>query len=176
MPDIQLPKPKEPDILSFGFDKNLNRAIEVTQSPMIYDSIEDVIQAPLVNFGTIQSGSGSKRFAVNLEKGMWMGAENFEDAPFSVTPAGDLVATSFTLDGVVLTTKGSFGGDGSDGALDTSGGTVNIDLGSASVVTKNYTTINVATNNLTFSNPATKGTIVNLKATVKVPVLAVNVL
>lgn len=57
-----------------------------------------------------------------------------------------------------------FGGDGSDGALDTSGGTVDIDLGGAEVVVKNYTSINIATNNLTFSNPATKGTTVILKS------------
>ncbi len=53
-----------------------------------------------------------------------------------------------------------FGGTGADGALDTSGGPVVIDLGSASYVTKNYTSINVVTNNVTFSNPASTGTFV----------------
>lgn len=57
-----------------------------------------------------------------------------------------------------------FGGDGSDGALDTSGGTVDIDLGASSLVVKNYTSINVATNNLTFSNPASGGSIVVLRS------------
>lgn len=57
-----------------------------------------------------------------------------------------------------------FGGDGSDGALDTSGGTVDIDLGAADVVIKNYTSINIATNNLTVSNAATTGTVLILKS------------
>lgn len=57
-----------------------------------------------------------------------------------------------------------FGGDGSDGSLDTSGGTVDIDLGNAAYVVKNYTDINVVTNNLTFSNPHANGTIVVLKS------------
>jgi len=58
----------------------------------------------------------------------------------------------------------SFGGDGSDGALDTSGGVVDIDLGGASSVIKNYSSINVAGNNLTFSNPHANGTVVTLKS------------
>ena len=57
-----------------------------------------------------------------------------------------------------------FGGDGADGALDTSGGTVDIDLGSAAVVEKNYTSINVVTNNLTFSNPHSGGSVVILRS------------
>jgi len=57
----------------------------------------------------------------------------------------------------------AFGGDGSDGALDTSGGAVDIDLGGNRVVTKNYSSINVVTNNVTFSNPHANGTIVIFK-------------
>lgn len=59
----------------------------------------------------------------------------------------------------------TFGGDGSDGALDTSGAPVAINLGGARFVVKNYTTINVATNNLTFTNPHANGTVIVLKAT-----------
>lgn len=55
-----------------------------------------------------------------------------------------------------------FGGDGSDGPLDTRGGTVDIDLGGADIVVKNYTYLYVATNNLTFSNPGTNGTLILL--------------
>lgn len=58
-----------------------------------------------------------------------------------------------------------FGGNGSDGALDTTSGVVDIDLGGEMYVVKNYTTINVTTNNLTFSNPHVNGTYVILKAT-----------
>jgi hypothetical protein len=57
-----------------------------------------------------------------------------------------------------------FGGNGTDGALDTSGGTVNIDLGNAAVVVKNYSSINIASNNLTFTNPHTNGTTIILKS------------
>lgn len=60
--------------------------------------------------------------------------------------------------------KGTFGGDGSDGALSTSGGTVDIDCSAAATVVKNYTSITVATNNLTFSNPNSRGTVVILKS------------
>lgn len=56
-----------------------------------------------------------------------------------------------------------FGGDGSDGALDTSGGVVDIDLSNAEYVEKNYSSINIATNNLTFSNPATEGSLVHIR-------------
>lgn len=68
------------------------------------------------------------------------------------------------INGYVVNSKGAFGGDGSDGALSTSGGTVDIDLSSAALVSKNYSSITIATNNLTFSNPATTGTIVYLKS------------
>jgi len=57
-----------------------------------------------------------------------------------------------------------FGGDGSDGALDTSGGAVDIDLTNGTSTIKNYTSINVASNNLTFSNAPTNGAIVTLKS------------
>lgn len=66
----------------------------------------------------------------------------------------------------------TFGGTGADGALDTTSGTVNIDCGNANVVIKNYTTITIATNNLTFTNPASDGTIIILKATGNVTISA----
>jgi len=56
-----------------------------------------------------------------------------------------------------------FGGDGSDGALDTTSAPVAINLGSAEYVEKNYSSIDIVTNNLTFTNPAPKGTVVVLK-------------
>lgn len=56
-----------------------------------------------------------------------------------------------------------FGGSGIDGALDTSGGTVDINLGGEQIVIKQYSSINIVTNNLTFSNPHANGTIVIIK-------------
>lgn len=57
-----------------------------------------------------------------------------------------------------------FGGDGSDGALTVSSGTTNIDLGSAAVVVKNYTSISITgTGAVTFSNPHSAGTVIIFK-------------
>ena len=86
-------------------------------------------------------------------------------APFRVNAQGDLTAESVTIDGVVLETQGTFGGDGSDGALSISSGTTTIDLSSAAITIKNYTSISITgTGALAFSNPATTGSIVILKS------------
>jgi len=65
-----------------------------------------------------------------------------------------------------------WGGDASDGALDTSGGVVNIDFGNEQIVTKNYSSINIATNNLTFTNPHVNGTLLILRSTGNVTISA----
>jgi len=58
-----------------------------------------------------------------------------------------------------------FGGSGSDGSLSISSGVTNIDLGNASVVTKNYTSISITgTASVTFTNPNVNGTIVIFKS------------
>ena len=77
----------------------------------------------------------------------------------------DLSGTTSTVTTDLLNSLDApkFGGDGTDGVLDTSGGVVDIDLSSADFVQKNYTSINIVTNNLTFSNPATEGTVFHLK-------------
>lgn len=57
------------------------------------------------------------------------------------------------------------GGTGADGALSISSGTTTIDLASAAVVVKNYTSISITgTGALAFSNPASTGTLVILKS------------
>lgn len=78
------------------------------------------------------------------------------DILVATTPTAGDAATSKTY------VDNSRHGSGSDGALDTSSGTVNINLGTATYVEKNYTSITVTGNNLTFSNPATTGTIIAL--------------
>jgi len=61
--------------------------------------------------------------------------------------------------------KGVFGGDGSDGALDITSGTTTIDLESADIVTKNFTSISITGDGkLVFSNPASTGTFIILKS------------
>lgn len=58
-----------------------------------------------------------------------------------------------------------FGGTCADGDLTISSGTTTIDLGSASVVTKNYSSVSITgTGALTFSNPNTNGTLIILKS------------
>lgn len=58
-----------------------------------------------------------------------------------------------------------FGGTGADGALTIASGATNIDLSSAAVVIKNYTSISITgTGSLTFTNPHANGTIVILKS------------
>lgn len=58
-----------------------------------------------------------------------------------------------------------FGGDGSDGALNITSGTTTINLGGATIVEKNYTSINISgTGALSFSNPNASGTIVIIKS------------
>lgn len=58
-----------------------------------------------------------------------------------------------------------FGGTGADGALTITSGATNIDLASAQVVVKNYTSISITgTGSLTFTNPHANGTIIILKS------------
>lgn len=58
-----------------------------------------------------------------------------------------------------------FGGDGSDGALTITSGTTTLNISSANLFTKNYTSISItSTADLAFSNPGTNGTIIALKS------------
>lgn len=58
-----------------------------------------------------------------------------------------------------------FGGSGADGALSVSSGTTSIDLGSAAIVVKNYTSISITgTGAINFTNPHAGGTIIVFKS------------
>lgn len=58
-----------------------------------------------------------------------------------------------------------FGGTGADGALAVTSGTTTIDLGSAAVVVKNYTSISITgTGAIAFSNPHANGSLIILKS------------
>ena len=73
--------------------------------------------------------------------------------------------STLTINGYAQTNIGTFGGDGSDGALAITSGTTTIDLGNAPLVVKNYTSISItSTGKLAFSNPATGGTTILLKS------------
>lgn len=79
-------------------------------------------------------------------------------------PGGTLPTSSLATD-YTSATGGTFGGNGSDGALSVSSGTTTIDLGGASVLTKNYSSISITGSGaLTFTNPHSKGTVITLKS------------
>ncbi len=84
--------------------------------------------------------------------------------------------TTLTLNGYVVTGRGAFGGNGADGALSISSGTTTISFGSANILYKNYTSISITgTANLTFSTPATNGSIAVLKSQAGVTVTSSTV-
>ena len=68
MVEIPLEQPKEADIFSFWFDKNLNRIIEEGRNPLVYDSLQDVLQSTVLS-GTRQN---IQLFTAN---GTWMKPE-----------------------------------------------------------------------------------------------------
>lgn len=73
--------------------------------------------------------------------------------------------TSLIVNGYVAVSPGTFGGNGTDGALAVASGTTNIDLGSQSIFIKNYTSISITgTGAITFTSPAAGGTLVILKS------------
>lgn len=125
-----------------------------------------------VNSAKIVVGQGANSGGVNSagqgsDIVFWAGAthSNRATAPFRVNAQGDLNATSATLSGVLVATQGSFGGDGSDGALSVTSGTTTLDLLSAEVAVFNYTSISITgTGAIAFSNPASSGTIIYLKS------------
>ena len=59
--------------------------------------------------GFIQIGSGTSFFKTSSD-GLQLGNETFGSAPFRVTPAGALTATSATITGTITSTSGNIGG------------------------------------------------------------------
>lgn len=103
-----------------------------------------------------------------------LGAKTIKKGATSDLQTGDILASQIVTvvyDGTnfQLVSAGTvvprFGGTGTDGALSITSGATNIDLGSAQVVTKNYTSISITgTGSLTFTNPHTNGTTIILKS------------
>lgn len=130
MPINPLPE----NIYDLGFDKNLVRN-PVTDSTLVYNSVDGLTQAPVVQFGSISNSN-----------------------PASSFPTG-------TSSGYLANLAGGFGGSGTDGDLIISSGTTTIDLASAAMVTKNYRSISITgTAALAFSNANANGSIVVLKS------------
>lgn len=100
MPEINIPQPNNVDIYSFGFDRNLNKEARLDRNPLVYDSVRDLLQAQSVQFGNLSVGSRNSVFQVDPTKGIWLGNEKFESAPFNVDMAGRmkyLGASSITM-------------------------------------------------------------------------------
>ncbi len=60
------------------------------------------------NVKTFQVGAGAEQFKITNE-GMWLGATTFSAAPFSVSPAGVLTASSGTFSGTLSAPSGTLG-------------------------------------------------------------------
>ena len=87
------------------------------------------------------------------------GTHTFSTTTIATSTITDLTVTGDTA-GIL-----KFGGTGADGALVTTA-TTTINLANANYVIKNYTSIDIELGEgLAFSNPATDGTIINLKST-----------
>jgi len=125
-----------------------------------------------ISAGTITLNSSghikSGQTAYNTGTGFWLGRDGGV-AKFSI---GDPSSRHLTWDGSDLningyssTNIGTFGGDGSDGALSISSGTATLDASGARVLVKNYTSVSITgTASLTISNPHANGTILILKS------------
>lgn len=59
------------------------------------------------NFNSLEIGAGAKTMKVD-ESGLWLGADQFADAPFRVDMSGNIYASSVTLTQYVLAVGGSY--------------------------------------------------------------------
>lgn len=113
--------------------------------------------------GLIRSG----QTAYNTGTGWWIG--NVAGTPkLSIgNPAASYITwdgTSLVVNGYALASQGTFGGDGSDGALTITSGTTTVSLGGAQTVVLNYSSISITgTGKLAFSNPHANGTTIIVK-------------
>jgi hypothetical protein len=143
-----------------------------TMSSTTLSATNFTVTSGAANTARLTIGTGSNLAGLNsgnagTDIAFWAGDThtNRATAPFRVNLQGDVVAESITIDGYVVETQGSFGGDGSDGALAITSGTTTISAASAMKLTKNYTSISItSTGKLAFSNPHANGTIFVLKS------------
>jgi len=140
---------EEKDIFDYKFGKDLYRiATDPISKALIYNVTEDAVSPSLTNTGdSIQS--------TNFATG---------SAGWQIKSDGTAEFQSVTVAGVALTSQGTFGGDGTNGALSVTG-TTDLDVGAARVFIRNYSSISITgTGALTFSNPHANGTLIILKS------------
>jgi hypothetical protein len=154
----------------FGLEPVIPKQLERVQVPSgTGGQLPKIQQGDIYKSNTASEtgiGSGNNVIRQDTSQGFWIGHKDFSSAPFSVDMSGNLTATSATIGGYLLSSKGSFGGDGSDGVLNVTSGTTTLDAASANVLIKNYSSINISAGaTLTISNKPNDGTILAIKCT-----------
>ncbi len=114
--------------------------------------------------GLIRSGQTD----YNTGVGWWIGDDSGTPR-FSIgDPDGDYfrwTGSAIESSAFISLTEGTFGGDGSDGALSITSGTTTLDMSNTQVYIRNYTSISITgTGSLAFSNPHANGTLIVLKS------------
>ena len=66
-----------------------------------------VLASPYLRGGKINIGSGDKTFKFEPDKGIWLGAQDFNSAPFRVTMEGRVYATNVEISGKIVAGVGS---------------------------------------------------------------------
>lgn len=109
------------------------------------------------NLQVLQAGAGAKSMRAD-DTGLWLGAEAFGDAPFSVDMDGNLIATSLTASGYIQV--GGAASDVNSGATTISGGKITaLSVTSSQIAAGAITTAKIAagavTANEIFANTIT---------------------
>ena len=107
---------------SFDTGKAVNTFVNIPIQPL--GQPQPLNNAVINNLQTISAGNGDQVFRFD-EQGIWLGAELFTSAPFSVDMAGILRATGAIISGTITATTGFIGGwtIGATSITDTAGTT-----------------------------------------------------
>jgi hypothetical protein len=174
---MALTREQKPEFKQDSIDTNLGVILSGETTPSFQHRFTEAVTPGVLSDGEIESKieqragvlfSGKTAFDNNTT-GYRLGIDDTDDtAKFFIGDSSKYLnwdGTDLTINGFAVQQIGTFGGDGSDGALAVTSGTTTIDLGGAQVVTKNYTSISITGSGaIDFSNPHTKGSIVVLKS------------
>jgi len=144
-------------------DKNLFKQVEIAE--IVLPRETNIVPNP--DGSTINRGAfASPNFITGTNGSGWRLDSNGNVEANDGVFRGELTASELTLDGFIVSAIGTFGGDGSDGALSITSGTTTNDLSNAKITYFNYSTIAITgTGVLAFSNPHATGSIVIIKCT-----------
>lgn len=100
--NVPAPDPQQPDIYSVGFDKALNRApSNEISSPSVPDTLDNAVEPQIISAGSYVAGAANTILVIDPTKGIWLGNAKYESAPFKVSMAGELKASSATVSGAI---------------------------------------------------------------------------